>query len=255
LVGKKQKSLYQILMDFRVIIFLFCLVCFSGVSSSSATIIKRDIDNDGCIDQVAYVGEGGEIIRLELYDADNRLTAVQYYENDSLLKVVKDTDEDRVFDVTDYFKEGKRIRQEKITPQGVVMNCIVFDENEKILEIRKDTDGNGSFDQHYCYVAGILTSSTSDDNGDGNVNVWNTYQDKQLTYRKIDKNGDGLPEKEIFYNQKKESVKSFHDLDIDGYLETYREYSCGQLVTETKDLNQDKAFDLTIAYKNGIKYL
>jgi len=234
-----------------VIIFLIFLECFTGLLFASEKVIKRDIDNDGMIDQKAYVGEKGKITRLELYNSDNRLTAVQYYDNDYLLKVEKDTDKDGIFDITDYFEEGKRIRQEKNLPGAAVMCIIVFDENEKITEIKKDTNKDGTLDQHFFYKAGVLISSTCDETGDGNVNVWKTFQDKQVIYKKTDENGDGLPEKEIFYNQSQVPEKSLHDLDSDGYLETLRLYSNGALVTEKKDLNQDNVFDLTIEYKSN----
>jgi len=256
LVGKKKKSLYKMLLEFPVIIFISFGVCFSGVSSASEKMIQRDINNDGITDQVAYVDSGRVVTRLETdNNADGHMESVQYYENGNLMRTEKDTNGDRTMDIRNHFANGRRIFQEKMDSQGQMIYVILFDETEKILEIKKDTNQNGSFDRHFFYTSGILTSSTCDETGDGNINIWKTYQKKQVIYKKTDENGDGLPEEEIFYNQNQEPEKSCHDLNADGYLETRREYNDGQLKTEKKDLNQDTVFDLIIAYKNGRKYI
>jgi antitoxin component YwqK of YwqJK toxin-antitoxin module len=256
LVGKKQKSFYKMVPDLLVIILFIFLVCFSGVSSASEKIIKRDIDNDSIIDQVAYVDADGNMIKLEIdKDADGHMEFVQYYENGHLIRTEKDTNGDRTLDIRNYFAKDRRSAQEKLDTKGQVIYVILFDETEKISEIKKDTNQNGSFDQHFFYTSGILATSTIDKTGDGNVNVWNTYQNKQVIYKKTDENGDGLPESEIFYDQKQAPQKSGHDLDADGYLETRREYIDGKLVMEKKDLNQDTVFDLIIEYKNGGKLI
>ncbi len=252
--GKKQKSFYEILPNIPGILFLFFLVIYSGVSFASEKVIKRDIDNDGFIDQIAYVGAEGDIIRLETdKDADGFGESVQYYESGQLVRTEKDTNGDRTFDIRNNFFKARRSAQEKLSTKCQVVYVILFDEDEKISEIKKDTNQNGSFDQYFFYTAGVLASSTCDETGDGNVNVWKTYQNKQVIYKKTDKNGDGVPEAEIFYNQNQVPEKSGHDLDADGYIETRREYNDGRLVAEKKDLNQDEVFDLMIEYENGQK--
>ena len=262
--GKKPKLFYEILPNMPGILFLFFLVIYSGVAfasekvinrdTNSEKVIKRDINSDGVIDQIAYVDADGNLIRLEINkDADGFEESVQYYENGQLVRTGKDTNGDRTFDIRNYFVKDRRSAQEKMDTKGQVAYVILFDEDEKISEIKKDTNQNGSFDQYFFYTAGVLASSTCDETGDGNVNIWNTYQNKQVIYKKTDKNGDGVPEAEIFYNQNQVPEKSGHDLDADGYLETRREYNDGRLVAEKKDLNQDEVFDLILEYENGRK--
>jgi len=256
LSGKKQESFYETLPDIPGILFLFFLVIYSGVSFASEKVIKRDIDNNGTIDQVATIDADGKVLRLETdKDADGYKDSIQYYENGNLVRTEKDTNGDRIMDIRNYFSKGRRISQEKLDLKGHVIYIIAFDENEKISEIKKDTDKNGSFEQHFFYISGILASSTCDETGDGNVNVWKTYQNKQVIYEKMDENGDGLPEKEIFFNQNQDPEKSCHDLDADGYFETIREYRAGKLVTEKRDLNLDKGFDLMIEYQSRQKFV
>jgi antitoxin component YwqK of YwqJK toxin-antitoxin module len=254
LSGKKQKTRYEILPGMAGILFLLFLVIFSGAAFASEKEIKRDTNNDGVIDQIVHVDADGNIIRLETdRDADGFGESVQYYENGKLVRMEKDTNGDRTMDIRNNFINDRRSSQEKLDPKGKVIYVILFDENEKISEIKKDTNQNGLFDQHFFYTEGILTSSTCDETGDGNVNVWSTYQDKQVIYKKTDQNGDGVPETEIFYNQNQQPEKSGHDLDADGYFETRREYNDGQLAAEKKDLNHDEVFDLIIEYENGRK--
>jgi len=238
-----------------VLCLLICFVAIiggfgAGISSAGQRSLKRDTNHDNVIDQIAYVDSNGDLIRLENdKDADGHMESVQYYENGNLIRTEKDTNGDRTLDIRNNFAKGCRISQEKMDSNGHVLHVLLFDENEKILEIKKDTDQNGSFDRLFYYTSGVLSSSTSDETGDGNVNVWQTFENDQVICKKTDKNGDGLPEEESFYNQKQELEKSLHDLDVDGYLETRREYNGGQLVMEKKDLNHDNVFDVTVAYK------
>lgn len=233
--------------------YLVGIGCFwAGAAFADQRTVKRDINNDGVIDQVAFVDENGDVERLETdSDGDGQIDSIQYYEKGALVRAEKDTNGDRSMDIRNYFAKNRRISQEKVDPKGKVIYVILFDETEKISKIQKDTDGNGSFDRCFFYTDGILASSTFDETGDGNINVWKKYRNKQVVYEKTDKNGDGLPEQEIFYNQKQEPEKSCHDLDTDGYFETLREYCAGKLIYEKKDLNRDSVADLTVEYRGS----
>jgi hypothetical protein len=98
-------------MKYFVITILVLALVSGSLAFEKEKRLKKDLDNDGKIDQVAYFDKRGKIIKLEIdSNADEIMDRFQYYEQEYLKRVERDTNHDRKIDAWDYFEAGKRIR-------------------------------------------------------------------------------------------------------------------------------------------------
>ena len=57
---------------------------------------------------------------------------------------------------------------------------------ENIVKQEVDSNGDGRFDTVYHFQEGRLFSCARDTDGDGKVNVWQTYKDNKPVEKKVD---------------------------------------------------------------------
>nr|HID57644.1 hypothetical protein [Desulfobacterales bacterium] len=64
----------------------------------------------------------------------------------------------------------------------------------------------------------IICFDCKDTDGDGYVNVWQTYRNDKRLERRIDDDGDGRLKRIIFYNVNGLPKESLHGQDVDGRM-------------------------------------
>jgi len=259
---------------------ILCLLAGLVLSPASAfadgRIVKEDANADGKIDRIAHLDASENMVKLEIdCTEDGRMDTFQYYEKNVLIRIDKDVDGDGAIDVRDVLEKGKRTRHEKMNSRGQMVSVISFDHQERPLKWQRDTTGDGRMDTVSHYEEGKLTLITRDTSGDGYVNVWQTFENDKPREQKTDRDGDGRIEQIVYYDQKGLPLKSLHDSDGDGTMETscfYRngklanqendkdgngrpervvEYRDGQPTLERQDKNQDGAFDVLLRMDRG----
>jgi len=117
---------------FSVITGLFFALSSTGSTLVAQETVKRDTDEDGKIDQIAYFDKRGRIIKLEIDgNGDEAMDRFQFYEEEKLVRIERDTDHDRKVDCRDFIRDDKRIRQERDSGgSGRVNQVILFDDLE-----------------------------------------------------------------------------------------------------------------------------
>ncbi len=150
------------------------IILFCGTALAKTSLVQRDTDEDGKIDQVAHFDKKGRLIRLEIDgNADGIMDRFQYYEGDVIKEVERDRNYDRQIDTWDFFEQGKRIRHERAaTDTGRLEQIIVFDAQERPLEIKRDTTLDGRFDILILFKNGNPSYEEKDTNFDGRKDIF-----------------------------------------------------------------------------------
>ncbi len=119
--------------------------------------------------------------------------------------------------------------------------------NDADLEVVRghlDLDGDGRTDEiHYIDPdSGALLRKEEDRDGDGNSDVWNRYEARQLVERTLDSNSDGSPDVWEHYTDGRARVR-FLDTDHDGKRDTSYLYQDGVLAEKRRDAADDGTID------------
>lgn len=90
-----------------LLIALMLQVLTTGLLNAENLVVKKDVDQDGRIDQTAYLDDEGRLTKLQIdTNQDGFENVYQIYAQGALIRIERDTDFDRVLDTRDWFKEG-----------------------------------------------------------------------------------------------------------------------------------------------------
>jgi hypothetical protein len=165
------------------------------------TTLRADANENGAIDTVSYM-DGTRILRIELdLDENGRVERWDFYGPDGELeKVGFARSNDGVMDAQAFY-----------APSG------------ELTRMELSTRHDGTFDRIEMYVAGVLTRSSEDTNGDGRPDKWDEYErlrgagtqaEYAVTATAFDDSGSGRPERRFVYG--KGGVIQRVELDPDG---------------------------------------
>jgi len=243
-----QRIVMRHLFSFLILLTVVALL-HPEPACARENVVRRDVDKDGKIDQIALFDRRGKLIRLEIdSNADEVMDRFQYYEKEQLIRVEMDTNHDQRIDCRDYFEAGKRTRYERLSSDtGQVIQVIQFDSQERPLNMQKDTTGDGLFDSIYHFKEGMLSSSTRDTDTDGKPNIWQTYADGCAESIEEDTRHTGRIDRiRTFCGGL--LVKVIYDADGDGFKETITLFEEGKACRQTEDCNRDGKPDVTIYF-------
>jgi antitoxin component YwqK of YwqJK toxin-antitoxin module len=164
-------------------------------ANSSGRIIRRDLDHDGRVDQVAHYDAKGKLRLLEVDSNGNGIMdRFQHYEGAEMTRVEGDLDDDGHIDITDYYDKGRRRRQERLGPDGQVRQRAIFDDADRPLSVSQDTTTDGRLDTEWQYERGKIVAARRDTDGDGRADIWNAYENGKAVRVQVDKDKDGKPD-------------------------------------------------------------
>jgi antitoxin component YwqK of YwqJK toxin-antitoxin module len=173
----------------------------AGPQKAAGRIVRKDLDHDGRVDQVAHYDARGKLQLLEVDSNGNGvLDRFQHYEGAEMTRVEGDLDDDGKIDVKDYYEKGRRRRQERLGPNGQVRQRALFDEADKPLSVAQDTTTDGRLDTEWQYKRGEIVTARRDTDGDGQTDIWNAYENGQAVRIQVDKDKDGQPDDELIYD-------------------------------------------------------
>lgn len=183
----------------RGLLLLTIALCLPALATASAErIVRKDLDQDGHVDQVAHYDASGKLLLLELDSNGNGvMDRFQHYEGPELTRVEGDLDDDGQIDVKDFYEKGRRRHQEQIGPNGKVRQRAHFDDQDKPLSVAQDTTTDGRLDTEWQYERGQIVTARHDTDGDGQTDIWNTYHKGKAVSLQVDKDKDGRPDSQI----------------------------------------------------------
>ncbi len=172
-----------------------------GENGSAGRIIRKDLDQDGQVDQVAHYDAKGKLRLLEVDSNGNGIMdRFQHYNGPDMTRVEGDLDDDGRIDIKDFYENGRRHRQERLDQNGNVRQMAIFDDADTPLRVAQDTDTDGRLDTEWQYRRGEIITAQRDTDGDGKVDVWNAYENGRPVRVQLDQNGDGQPDAEVTYD-------------------------------------------------------
>lgn len=167
-------------------------------AASNERIVRKDLDQDGHVDQVAHYDARGKLLLVELDSNGNGIMdRFQHYEGPELTLVEGDLNDDGQIDVKDFYEKGRRRHQEQLGPKGKVRQRADFDDQDKPLSVAQDTTTDGRLDTEWKYERGKIVTAQHDTDGDGMTDIWNAYHDGKAVSAQVDKDKDGRPDGEI----------------------------------------------------------
>jgi antitoxin component YwqK of YwqJK toxin-antitoxin module len=187
--------------------------------ASAERIVRKDIDQDGHVDQVAHYDNRGKLLLLELdSNGDGVMDRFQHYKGPELTRVEGDLDDDGKIDVKDFYEKGRRRLQEQLDPSGKVRQRARFDDQDNPLSVAQDTTTDGRLDTEWRYEHGQIVTAQHDTDGDGKADIWNAYRNGKAVSAQVDKDNDGQPDSEIIIDTENAPTEGFlvEDADIEG---------------------------------------
>jgi antitoxin component YwqK of YwqJK toxin-antitoxin module len=186
-----------------LVAFIFLTSLGQTAAAESKRIIRKDLDRDGQVDQVAHFGVDGKLRLLEVDSNDDGIMdRFQHYRGTELTRVEGDLDDDGLIDIKDYYEHGRRHRQELLNADGEVRQRARFDEDDTPLNVAQDTTTDGHLDTEWQYEGGQIVTARRDTDGDGKTDIWNTYEAGKPVSARVDRDGDGQPDDEVPYDEK-----------------------------------------------------
>jgi hypothetical protein len=171
----------------------------AGPRDAAGRIVRRDLDHDGRVDQVAHYDVRGKLRLLEVDSNGNGvMDRFQHYEGAEMKRVEGDLDGDGQIDIKDYYDKGRRRRQERLGPDGQVRQRAIFDEADNPLSVSQDTTTDGRLDTEWQYKRGEIVTARRDTDGDGRADIWNAYEEDETVRIQLDRDGDGQPDEEAY---------------------------------------------------------
>jgi len=219
---------------------------------ASEKTVKQDVDHDGVIDQIAYLDDQGDILRVELYnDATGRPLAVQYYTKKKLTRAEKDTNKDGAFDVMiDYGPKEETVERQDLNFDAVYDMETRYVSGKRVL-MKQDLDFDGKMERITVFdKSGEVEKITVDTNADGIVDEWQTFGQDCLELFEKDRNHDKQVDLKIFYieGEKQRLVK---DENYNGYFEMIQWFDRKPWVAVIEmDADEDKSFESTSFYNS-----
>jgi len=127
-------------------------------------------------------------------------------------------------------------------------------DNDETIEVTRgvlDADRDGVPEQIRFFEPGsmLLLRLEQDSNFDGNLDIWNTYEDGELAARVRDTSGDGSADVWERYENDRMTHRTI-DRDHDGIADAFYVYGGDILVEESHDANNDGTVDRQISYRN-----
>jgi hypothetical protein len=197
------------LFTFVLSVLIFIATTIAGPSSAAAgqnddsrRIVRRDLDHDGRVDQVAHYDARGKLRLLEVDSNGNGvMDRFQHYEGAEMKRVEGDLDDDGRIDIKDYYDKGRRQRQERLSPDGQVRQRAIFDEADNPLSVSQDTTTDGHLDTEWQYERGEIVTALRDTDGDGRTDIWNAYDKGKSVRIQVDQDGDGQPDESVIFDE------------------------------------------------------
>ncbi len=119
--------------------------------------------------------------------------------------------------------------------------------------LRKENDENydGTMDTWTTYDAGLVAEIVRDANGDGKPDEWERYgRDGRMETREVDRDGDGT--RDAFYSYEGGSlVEERHDGNSDGRIDRVVHYEQRRIARTEEDTNGDGVLDTTTFFAAG----
>lgn len=181
---------------------IFTTALPQAAAAEAERILRKDLDRDGQVDQVAHFGADGKLRLLEVdSNNDGIMDRFQHYQGPELTRVEGDLDNDGLIDIKDYYEHGRRRRQELLNADGGVRQRARFDEDDSPLSVSQDTTTDGHLDTEWQYERGQIVTARRDTDGDGQADLWNAYKAGKPVSARVDLDGDGQPDDEVRYNE------------------------------------------------------
>lgn len=179
-------------------ILLLWIALSQPTVASAERIVRKDLDQDGHVDQVAHYDTRGKLLLLELdSNGDGIMDRFQHYKGPELTRVEGDLDNDGKIDIKDFYEKGRRRLQEQLGPNGKVRQRARFDDQDNPLSVAQDTTTDGRLDTEWLYEHGQIVTAQHDSDGDGKADIWNAYRNGKAVSAQVDKDNDGQPDSEI----------------------------------------------------------
>jgi antitoxin component YwqK of YwqJK toxin-antitoxin module len=193
---------------------------FQRFENNALVALERDSNRDGRIDLKILYEQGKQKMLTRDRDHDGRFETTQWFDRppwDYLTEV--DLDDSGTIDERSFFKakvlrrtdlfekkglrlisrnhydENGQLQKSEIfdVKTGQQEISWMFDETGAPVEAAKDQDKNGQVDIWFHYKHQRIASIEEDSNGDGEKDVWETYDEKEnLVLRKKDIDFDGV---------------------------------------------------------------
>jgi len=97
-----------------LVLAILTTACGLGPAFATEEGIRRDTNDDGKVDQIAYLDDGGNLVKLEVdSNADGIMDRFQYYQDGEVVRVERDTNGDKKVDTWDHLRDGKRVNRDR----------------------------------------------------------------------------------------------------------------------------------------------
>jgi hypothetical protein len=131
---------------------------------------------------------------------------------------------------------------------GVPEQIRFFDPDSMLLlRLEQDSNFDGNLDIWNTYTDGELTARVRDTSGDGNADVWERYEDDRMTHRTIDRDHDGIADAFYIYGGDI-LVEERHDANNDGIVDRQISYQNLFRVRAEEDRDRDGNMDVWTTY-------
>ncbi len=146
---------------------------YGSLQTSGLEVEKVDLNGDDQPDQWIYRDDEGEIVRIERdLDFNGQIDMWKHYEGGELVEEEMSLDVHPSVDVVTFYREGRVVRQLMASQYDQTFPIEkIYDSEEQLLRVERDTSSNGQ------------------------VDVWEYYEDGERARIGWDTTGDGQPDR------------------------------------------------------------
>ena len=146
-------------------------------ATGKLTLLKYDSNGDGKVDTWSYM-DGARVIRIEIdKDQDGKIDRWEYYDANQKLEKIG----------TSRMQDGKEDSWAYLAPDGTIAR----------IDVSTKHDGKVNRVEHY--EKDVLVAAEEDDDGDGKVDKWETYDGPRLASIAFDTTHRGTPDRRLIY--------------------------------------------------------
>ena len=119
------------------VLALLLLLLNCGMLMADNQVQQKDTDQDGKIDQTAFLDVEGRLDKLHIdSNRDGIEDVFQIYSKGDLVRIDRDTDFDGVIDTRDRLEKTKRVSQERLDREGRVVQVITFNARGQVSKVK-----------------------------------------------------------------------------------------------------------------------
>jgi len=122
-----------------------------------------------------------------------------------------------------------------------------YDDSGQMIRKEQDQNYDGNIDTWSTYEQGVIVFRVMDSNDDHNHDVWETYANGMMTRREVDRDYDAVHD--AFYTFQADSlVEERHDADNDGKMDLIVLYENRKRIRVEEDRNKNGSIDMWTRY-------